>query len=237
MMKNIRSLSGGLVMVGAIALTTFAACSDNPTSNDQANVAMESQMESSSVTLMKGSGGAGAEVDSLKVTRIRMFVSRMKLDRDASDTSGEKNIKTDPFVITFTGQTNTFASATVPPGTYDKVKFEFHRPSSSQVAAYLNIPEFVDFVTTGRYSVIYDVTLYKGGVAIPFTYASDMTANLSLKFNTPVTLGAGSTNTFVLKLDPSGVFKEGQAVLDPRDESNESEIDNNIKASIKLAKK
>lgn len=234
-MKYINSLRIGLVG-SAIALTAVAGCSDDPTSSDQATVAMESKLESSSVSLLKGSSGSAAEVDSLKVNKIRMFVRRLKLERDESDTTGDKNVKTDPFVITFQGQANTFATTTLPAGTYDKVKFEFHKPSNSDVATYLSNPIFVDFVTDGNHTVIYDLTLYKGGVPIAYVWSSDMNANLSMKFDTPVTLAAGSTSTIALKIDPADVFKKGAAVLDPRDKSNESDIDNNIKAAIKLHK-
>ena len=233
--KSVRTF---LFATGALALTSLAACSDNPSSGDQSTMRMESQLEKSSVTLAKSvATSSNSTVDSIKVNRVRLFVRRMKLHTDSQDTSGEKTLKTDPFVITFQGQATTVADFSVPEGTYDKVKFEFHRPEESQVTAYLGIPAFVDFVTNGRSSVIYDVTLYKAGVAVDATYRSDMTANLSLKFNDPITLNAGSTSVVALKLDPAVVFSDDGDVLDPRDDRNESKIDNNIKAAIRAQKK
>jgi hypothetical protein len=234
------SVKSTLFAVGAIAMLSLSACSDDPASNDQASVTMQGQLESSSVSLAKSTAGAGAEVDSIKVTKMRLFVRRLKLHVDKSDTVvGDKEVKTDPFVITFQGAVTTFASFSVPAGTYDKVKFEFHKPEQSQVASYLGVPDFVDFVTGGRYTVVYEGSLYAMGqsTAIPFVYKSDMTANLSLNFDQPITLAEGSTNTVVLEVDPAEVFKKGGVVLDPRDASNESEIDNNIKAAIHAHKK
>jgi hypothetical protein len=228
-----------LFALGAASVLSLAACNDDPASNDQASVTMQGQLESSAVSLAKATSGTGAIVDSLHVTKMRVFVRRLKLHVDKSDTVvGDKEVKTDPFVITFQGTATTFANFSIPAGTYDKVKFEFHRPEESQVATYLNIADFVDFVTSGRYSVIYEGSLYTGGsaTAVPFVYKSDMTANLSINFDTPVALDAGSTSTVVLQIDPADVFKKGGAVLDPRDASNESEIDNNIKAAIHLHK-
>jgi hypothetical protein len=168
-----------------------------------------------------------------------MFVRRLKLHRSATDTTGDKDVKTAPFVITFENQAKTFVSLQIPPGTYDKVKFEFHRPESSQITEYLGIPEFVDFVTNDRYSVIYEGNVYMDGTgtAIPFTYRSDMTANLSLNLEQEITFAEGSNNTIMMMVDPADVFTKAGELLDPRDPRNENEIDNNIKAAIKVHKK
>ena len=40
-----------------------------------------------------------------------------------------------------------------------------------------------------------------------------------------------------LAIDPSGVFKVGAEVLDPRDVKNESDIDKNVRAAISVRKK
>jgi hypothetical protein len=235
-----KSMKAALVAAGAIAMVSLSACSDDPASNDQASVTMQGQLESSSVSLAKSTAGSGAVIDSIKVDKMRIFVRRLKLHMSEKDTvTGDKEVKTEPFVITFQGAASTFANFSIPAGTYDKVKFEFHRPEASQVAAYLDSTAFVDFVTNGRFSVIYEGSLYTAGVAtaVPFTYRSDMTANLSLNFDQSITLDEGSVTTILLQIDPADVFKKGGQVLDPRDESNESEIDNNIKAAIHAHKK
>lgn len=239
MMKLGKSVTTALFAAGAIALVSISACSDNPSSNDQATVTMQSQLESSSTSFAKAATGTAVGVDSVTITRIRLFVRRLKLHRDKTDTTGDKDVKTEPFVVTFENQAKTFASLAIPAGTYDKVKFEFHRPESSQIPTYLTNTEFKDFVTNGRYSVIYEGSVYMDGTgtALPFTYNSDMTANLSLNLEQPVTFAEGSNTTIMLMVDPADVFRKGGELLDPRDVRNEDEIDNNIKAAIKAHKK
>lgn len=233
-----RSIHAVLFAIGALGLTVLGACSDNATNNDQATVQWQSQLNGSAVTFAKVIAGPGATVDSLQVTSVKVLVTRLKLHRDKADTTGDHNVKTEPFVITFAGPSATFANASIPAGTYDKVKFEFHHPESSQIQQYLQLPEFAPFVTGGAYTVIIEGTLYKNGTPTTFSYKSDVNANLSINFDTPLVLAAGSTTTLVLKVNPVDVFKKGTTILDPRDVvNNESEIDNAIKAAIKAQKK
>jgi hypothetical protein len=232
--------------IGTTALS-MTGCSDDTTgTGTDATVAMKGEMTGSSVTaaLRKDDGNftitsIGEVVDSLKVTRVRILVSEMKLHRSNADTTtGDNTVKTAPMMITIdSAGTRTFTTATVPAGSYDKIKFEFHRFSSSEVGTYLNDTVYTDFVTNDRYTFIMDGRVYKGGVATPFTYRSDATANLTLKFEPAIDLAAGSSSSIVLQVDPAAVFSSGNDVLDPRDEKNESSIDNAIKAAIKALKR
>ena len=235
-------LLAAALTAGFFSLVALGACSDNPSNPDQATVTMQAEMSRQTVTLARRNAeaetAAGAEFDSLRVSRVRMLVRRLILHRDKEDTAGDRTVKTDPFVITMEASgAKTFATVTVPPGTYDKIKFEFHKPESSQVQAYLGIPEFVEFVTGDRTSIIIEGVGYKNGVQAAFTYKSDVSANLSLPFDQVVTLSGGTTSVLALSIDPTTVFKRGGRVLDPRDGSNESEIDNAIKVAIKAVKK
>lgn len=94
-----------------------------------------------------------------------------------------------------------------------------------------------DFVTGDRYSVIIDGVAYKGGTTSPYSYRSNITANLQFKFQPAVDVASGRNVIIVLKIDPIAVFKKGGNILDPCDEANESEIDNAIKSAIKALKK
>lgn len=240
MLKLGKTVTTVLFVAGTIAMASLTACSDDPASNDQATVTMQSQLAASSTSLLKPAVTSAVGVDSIQITRIRMFIRRLKLHRDGTDSvTGDKDVKTEPFVISFENQAKTFASLAIPAGAYDKVKFEFHRPEASQIDAYLDSTLFRDFVTGGRYSVIYEGSVYTDGVAtaIPFTFNSDMTANLSLKFEPSITFAEGSNTTIVMSVDPEDVFTKGTELLDPRDPRNQNDIDNNIKAQIKLAKK
>jgi len=182
---------------------------------------------------------SGAEVDSLRVTRVRVLISELKFHRNNSDTSsGDNLLKAGPMIATFdSAGTKVFAAGSIPSGTYDKVKFEFHRFSSSEVGGYLTNPDYADFVTDDRWTVLVDGDVYVGGATFPFTYRSDMTANLTLSFVPPIATEPGTTVIVAVVVDPVAIFKAGGKVLDPRDASNESEIDNAIKSAIKALKR
>lgn len=231
-----------LILIGA---ALGAGCSDSPTdSGGQATVTMRGELAKSSVgmTVRKDDGritlGSGVTADSLKISRVRILISELKLHRDKADTTtGDNTVKVGPILMTIdSAGTRTFTTGTVPAGSYDKVKFEFHRFSSSEVANYLNDTNFADFVTNERSTFVIEGMVYNDGQATPFEYKSDATANLSLKFDTPIDLTAGGSATIVVVVDPVAVFKDGQ-VLDPRDPSNESKIDNGIKSAIKALKR
>jgi hypothetical protein len=229
-----------------MAVFSIPGCSDSPSdTGDNATVTMKGELTSSAVTaaLLKDESSTilsgGAEVDSLKVTRVRILLSQVKMHVSKDDTViGDKVVKTGPVMMTIdSAGARTFTTATIPAGTYDKVKFEFHRFSSSEVAGYLSDTVYQDFVTDDRWTFIIDGFLYKDGVRTGFTYRSDATANLTLKFEPEITLTAGSSAAIVIAVDPAAVFKKGAAVLDPRDKQNESEIDNAIKAAVKALKR
>jgi hypothetical protein len=181
-------------------------------------------------------------VDSITVTKVRVLVSRMILRPDGKgddDSSGDRNVKTQPFlyVADSTG-TKVVASATIPNGSYDRIKYEIHRFSTSEVPSYALDTVFRDFVTNDRYTVIIEGTLVRnGGSRERFVYRSDATANVKINVAPSLTVSDGAPATLSLRFNASDVFRDGSALLDPADGQNESKIDNNIKAAFKANKK
>lgn len=225
-----------------IALGLFS-CSDSTTPTSDPVVRIGAELPTATAKAAANPKGgdilAGEIVDSLAITRVRFLIKEVKLQRANSDTvSGDKKVKVGPILVTVsaTGAT-VFVSGSIPSGSYDKVKFEFHRLSSSEVGAYINNPLFADFVTDDRYSFIIDGVTYKDGVEQSFTYRSTVTANLMLKLPEVITLENNTTTDMVVQLDVPSVFVQGGVVLHPRDAKNRSEIDNSIKNAIKVLKK
>ncbi|MBK9248923.1 MAG: hypothetical protein IPM69_12615 [Ignavibacteria bacterium] len=220
------------------------SCSESTSVSDTAQVQFYTQMDVNSVTtgsIKPGNSSIlkGVTADSLKISRVRILVSNLKLhlSKEDSNTSGH-NVKVGPFLITIDSSgTRLNETSTIPTGNYDRVKFEFHRFSSSEVSTYLNDAVFSDFVTGDRYTIIIDGTVYNGGVATPFTYKSDVTINLSLKFDNDIQFLQNATDGIVLLLRPRIIFKSGTSVLDPRDPGNESDIDNALKSAFHCIKK
>jgi hypothetical protein len=138
-----------LALAVAMASTVLlGACTDDTITNDQVNVTMKAELEGGAA-LNKMVALSGTEADSLKISRVRILISELKLHRDKEDTlAGDKTVKTGPMLITIdsTGS-RTFSTGTIPAGSYDKLKFEFHRFNNNEVAQYLSDTTFADFVT------------------------------------------------------------------------------------------
>ena len=243
-MKSIKSTSTILTICIAFILS---ACSESTGPENSGRITMQAKLSQDlvSATLLdtKGANPLGAEVDSLAVSRVRILITELKLhEQKGNDTidndDDNRVVKTGPILIDADDDSiRVFASEEIPAGTYDKVKFEFHRFSGSEAGQYTDDPIFGDFVKDDRWSIIIDGESYEGGEATPFTYRSDITANLSLKFPDQIVIEEGSTATVEIEIDPIAVFKQGNGVLNPADGSNESKIDNAIKSAIKALKK
>ncbi len=230
------------LIILAMCLMAFGCSEDTTSPIGDASINFSTTMSSSTVHttgIIKGESTAASTVDSLKINNIRILISELKLHRDKEkDTVGNHKVKSGPLLLTLDATKKlALATGTVPAGVYDKVKFEFHRFSSSEITQYLNDPVFKDFVTDKRSTFIIEGMVYAGGVQTPFTYKSDATVNLSLNFDTPITLNGGTVYSIDISADPNVIFVKGKEILDPRDEKNNNDIDNAIKSAIKAIKK
>jgi len=222
-------------------LIVFQSCSDSTSSTS--TIQFSAEINTPLVaTPAKQSGNSiqvGGTVDSVRVTRVRMLLSRLILHKSTSDTSsGSSNVKTGPFILDITaGTTKMVTSAEIPAGSYQNIKYELHKFSSSEADQYKTDANFGAFVSTDRYTTIIEGTSYKSGVEKAFVYNSDVNTNLSLNLQTPITIESGGTSNIVLQFQPLIVFKGTSGVLDPLDSKNKSDIDNLIKVSIKALKK
>jgi hypothetical protein len=221
----------------------ISGCSDS-TSTSGGTIQMSSELDQGgvgSIAVQKGAevSAAGATVDSLYITRVRLLVSNMKMHSTGNDTTKGGTIKTGPFLIQFdsSGQ-RVFTSATVPAGTYDRIKFEIHKFSSSEANQYLNDPVFSDFAADERYTSIIEGYVVAGGQMMPFTFRSRVTENIQVRFDENIVLEDGSTEQVTLQFQPRAAFKKGSnKPLDPRDGDNRSEIEKMIKDALKALKK
>jgi len=153
---------------------------------------------------------------------------------NSSDSANDRSVKAGPFVfLADSTGTRLVASVYITPGSYDKLKYEIHRFSSSEISAYQNDPQFADFVSTDRYSVIIDGNVVRDGTRQGFQYRSDITANVEIPLGTFTVPGAGST-TATIEFSSARAFSEKGQLVDPRDPKNESVIDNNLKAAFRL---
>jgi len=189
---------------------------------------------------LKDDGILGQNIDSIVVGSVRILISELKLFSVNIERPLDDNVqKTGPFVLNFDGSQVELliTSGLLPVGLYDKVKFEFHRFSASELPTYQNDPVFKDFATSDRYSVIIRGIYFIGNKPTAFTYNGTVTANLMLNILPPLQVAVNTVIVMQLNVNASDVFKKGSTVLDPTDSKNINDIDNNIKAAIKAVKK
>jgi hypothetical protein len=248
--ESLKFIIGGIIMkklltlaLAILALNLITSCSDSTSTSKDASVSIVGELATAFVNKIISEKGYNQiqdnEVDSIKITRIRVLMSRMKLYRDVEDTTEGKELKTGPFVydIDGTGKLFQLASGTVPVGIYDKIKFEFHRFSSSEASQYASDAILKDFATADRYSMIIEGISYKNNTPTNFVFNSQATANLLLKFQPYIDLSEGSSTTISIQLNPNLFFKKGSSILDPSISKNANDIENAIKNTIKALKK
>jgi hypothetical protein len=228
----------GLLFISALLMLGLNSCSDTTNPEGTTKVSFQGDLSQNTVsaTSTSKSNISASTVQSLTINRVRILVKEIKVTiNDVDNSVDDDKYKTGPYVIDAVYPLSPdFADYTLPVGEIKKVKFEFHRFSSSQLATYASNPVFGPFATADRYSVIIEGKVTVDGVESNFTYNSDVTANLSLNPEKLAKLEENKDAILAIAIDPTVVFKNGSEILDPRDSKNESYIDNQIKSALKL---
>jgi len=233
------------IICSSFLLFLFIGCSDNnPGPSNDASVSFFAELTSPNIKplLIKNSYQIEKSfIDSIQISKLRILVSELKLFSDKDDsTSSGKMIKAEPFVISLdsTGQIVEISSNTsVNVGVFEKIKFEIHRLSTSDLSKYANDLIFEPFATQDRFSIIIDGKVYVQGNQSHFSYKSNLTTNLLLKIEPGIILTANTSAKISIQINPTAIFKTNNDIIDPREVKNFSFIDNAIKLSIKAIKK
>lgn len=124
-------------------------------------------------------------------------------------------------------------TVSAPPGTFDQLEFEIHKPSSSEDAAFIAAnPDFanISIRVTGTFS--------QAGTRTDFTFTSDVDQSEESNIVPPATVAEGQTLNVTLRVDIAGWFLNGAktALVDPasanKGQANESLVANNIQNSF-----
>lgn len=188
-------------------------------------------------------GSHGMVVDSLQVTSAKIFIKDIKLhheENDSLDDDHDETIKVGPFVAVFdSAGGRILTTAVIPPGSYDRIKLEIHKfDKDHDEHEDLDKDDSVNvFKDPNHYTFIISGYVWVGGVRSPFTYYSNVTANITWRFPQMITLGAGAAQILIMKLDPVYMFQVIGFAIDPRDPKNREIIDFAIKSSIKFVSK
>ena len=191
--------------------------------------------------------------DSIIVTRARIVLKDLKLHRidsdvdtlkdDDKDHDGDKDdededegeVKVGPFIAVFDASgEHIISEVMIPPGTYDRIKFEIHKLNENEDMALLNDSLFGDFVNGGRYTVIIDGWSYVGGKKYAFTYKSSLTTNVEVAIDSGARFDSTKSYNLTLVFDPKIVFgRPGAPPYDPRDPDNHEAIDRLLARAIR----
>jgi hypothetical protein len=199
----------------AVPLVAFiAACSGSNTSG--------LSLSARAGTLTSTTTGTPAATG-VSLTRIRIALRDLELR--SQDDSKSARIALGPVVVDLgaadlsSASVNKVLDATVPAGTYDKIKLKIHRLQSAD-----NVPGADDLVNAGA-SILIDGTF--NGAPFQFRTALEAEEELEGKF----VIDADSQN-ITLNFDPSGWFLSGTTALDPSDSANQVAIEANIQKSL-----
>lgn len=232
-----------LAAIVAVALA-IAGCSESTDPSSEPTMTMTARMTSttaapSAIRPDSPRTEGGRLIDSVRVDKVRILLSRIKLHRTNDDTSnGGKDVKIGPAVLTIDNDTVTtvFASA-IPTGTYERMKLEKHKFSGSEAAQYAADPVFGPFAFPDRVTLIVDGTVYAEGETRAFTLTDDRTENLWVGFDPALTVTESTSTTVDLEFSARLLFNVDGNILDPLDVSLRDVIRARLKNAFKLKKR
>lgn len=158
----------------------------------------------------------------------KALINEVELETEPSGI--EQEVHMAPFVIHFNvaGGISSFTAASLPAGTYNKIKFKLHKPEDNETPS---DPDFKEGNSGNqRYSFIIKGT-YNG---VSFVYKSSKSASLVINLNKSINIQNSGINITML-FNKLSWFKNGNIDLDPRNHSNDDLVDDNIKNSFKNA--
>jgi len=241
---RINQICHSTFLVGAVVMSlVFWSCSDSPTEPSGGQLSMTSMYTANafpaSVPKVSGSVPSAVAVDSVTISRVR-FVLR---DIEFKSETDSVNLRTNPVVLELNLLSNLqdVGVTNVPYGTFDEVEFDVHRIDSSDLQGLSSseTTQFAHFLAGERYSIIIDGTVYQsGGTGNIFQFRSKIDAQQKYQLTTPLVVSeAFPAANVTLAVSSAGWFKNSTGVLlDPTDINNQSLIDENLKASIRVFK-
>ena len=152
----------------------------------------------------------------------------------------EEDFKTGSFVVKLNldGTKNTVALANLPAGTYDRIKFDFHKLDASEIAAIdLNAaPEFAEFIQDNGLSIIikgtFDDNVTDGIAPQNFVFKSRLNEAQEYFFSPGLEIKEGAVSVNMdLSIDMSQWFVVNGQIVSPLDARFSSDIEKNIKQS------
>ncbi len=219
-------------LVLLIVISLIISCSETTSPTVENNLILVSSLSKTMITSSAKlkSDNIQADIDSIKVESIRILLSNIK----AKLADAERVVDAGPVVFRIADTNNTveFASADLPASAMDKIKFEIHRFSTSELSNYVNNNIFKDFATTERHTIIINGKMKSASAWESFEYKTDIVGNLNYDFNPPINLKDNIKTIVEFCFQSDSVFKENGVIVDPTNPTRKNHIDNQIKNAI-----
>jgi uncharacterized membrane protein YgcG len=206
--------------IGFAMCLALAACGGSQTKDA---VTVSGRLSSSAGQPLAAGAGGAQVADGITLSRARIAVRDLRVENKSGGT--EVKLSEGPLLIdvqggSLAGSLLQIATASVPAGTYDKLKIQVHRVQAPAPASF-------DDLVKQNASV-----LLEGEIdGKPFAFASSLEAEVEHEGS--FTLGDASSN-ITLDLDASKWFTAADGSrLDPNDASARSAIESNIRASFR----
>jgi hypothetical protein len=234
------------VTAALAATTVLAACSGEGSgpSGTGRSVAFQLATKPGAPAPIRGAALVGQEIlaagnDTIVVTSVQMVLRKIELERstpsavcDSLAPSGDdcEELKAGPVLLDLplgTGAERTFSVA-IDTGSYSKIKFEIHKPSSGNDAAFLAANPGFDGVS------IKMVGTWNG---TPFTYMSDLDVEQEHDFVPPITVTetTGANLTLLVDLQSWFLNQAADGLIDPATANNGGQLEGEVKSNIEAS--
>lgn len=225
---------------GAVGVALLlAACSDTgsgPAGDAQLSLNLATRPAAATVGGAAALSAAETYTDaggnSLEIARVQLVLREIELENETHESTCEASssseddcaeIEVGPFLVDLplgVGGAARTVTARVPAGTYDEVKFKIREPDDDTAADAAFVAEHPDFTHA---SVKVEGT-YNGA---PFTFVSDLEAELKLELNPPLVVDGSGTTDLTLFANLDAWFRDaGGNLLDPSSASGALVADN-----------
>jgi hypothetical protein len=229
-------------VLAAAAVLSSACDSGSPTIDPQVNFNIATRSTAATAagaTLSVSAPETFTDgTNTLVIDRVDLVLREIELKRSAASADcGEaqtedacEELEVGPVLVSLPlgvgGAARAF-SVIVAPGSYDKVEFEIHSPSSSDDAAFIQANPELDGASV-RVSGSYN--------GVPFDFVSDLNAEQELALIPPLVVSASGATDLTLFVDLDGWFRDaGGSLIDPATAASGQPNEDVIKQNIQRA--
>jgi hypothetical protein len=234
-MHSVIARSAATVVGVALVLTACSDAGSGPAGDAQVSLNLATRAATaaaSSAALSAPETYTDAAGNTLEIDRVQLVLREVELENEthqsaceaASASEGDcAEIELGPFLVDLplgVGGAARTVTANVPAGTYDEVKFKIREPDNDTDADKAFVAAHPDFAHTS-------VKVEGSFNGTPFTFVSDLQAELKLELSPPLVVDGSGTTDLTLFADLGTWFRDtGGNLLDPSSVSGQTVADN-----------